>query len=317
MLKYQNLLNQLSLEEKVKLITSNERIKNQQIENYEFPTIGFINSLKDIIDSHITPSFNSLGSVYDTKLIEEYGYEIGKYLRSIKFDKIVNIPINPISDNNTEAFSSSRLVSARLGSHLARGIENGGHLAAYSKLPGLKGINLDSYFNDDLYSFKVAFSDYKPFSCLISSSDALDTVSGDYGYNGLKVVLAKNDDDFKNSINHKATLSINENNNNVELILEAVENYEKLKRQLAKDEITNDVLTSAVNSGEAINPYSIDEMLDELLDKLAKFETIKNENVEFNLDKLNEIEYRIAQGYWFQNTYFWKTNNRQEYEVPF
>ncbi len=296
MLKYQNLLNQLSLEEKVKLITSNERIKNQQIENYEFPTIGFINSLKDIIDSHITPSFNSLGSVYDTKLIEEYGYEIGKYLRSIKFDKIVNIPINPISDNNTEAFSSSRLVSARLGSHLARGIENGGHLAAYSKLPGLKGINLDSYFNDDLYSFKVAFSDYKPFSCLISSSDALDTVSGDYGYNGLKVVLAKNDDDFKNSINHKATLSINENNNNVELILEAVENYEKLKRQLAKDEITNDVLTSAVNSGEAINPYSIDEMLDELLDKLAKFETIKNENVEFNLDKLNEIEYRIAQG---------------------
>ena len=83
MLKYQNLLNQLSLEEKVKLITSNERIKNQQIENYEFPTIGFINSLKDIIDSHITPSFNSLGSVYDTKLIEEYGYEIGKYLRSI------------------------------------------------------------------------------------------------------------------------------------------------------------------------------------------------------------------------------------------
>ena len=295
MLKYQNLLNHLTLEEKIKLVTSNERIKNSQIENFEFPTIDFISTLKDIVEGFIMPSYNSLGSVYDTKLLYEFGTELGKYLKSINYNKIVNIPIGPISDNNPVAFSSSRLVSARLGSSFASGIENGGYLASYGILPGLEGIDLNRYFNDDLYSYKVAFSNYKPFGAILSSSDSLDTLSGDYGYNGLKVTIAKNDDDFKNSINHKSTLSINEKNNNVEIIMEATCNYEKLVKALKKEEITNLELTQKLSSGEAINPYTIDEMLDNLLDKLAKFDSTIKSGLEFDFSRLNELEYRISQ----------------------
>ncbi len=294
MLKYQNLLNHLTLEEKIRLVTSTERIKNSQIEDYDLPTIEFVNTLKDIIPDFIMPSFNSLGALYDTKLISEFGEELGKYLSSINFNKIINIPISPISDNNSVGFSSSRLVSARLGSALARGIEKGGHLASYGILPGLVGIDLDRYFNDDLYSYKVAFSDYKPFASILSSSDSLDTVCGDYAYNGLKVVLSKGDSDFRNSINHKATLSINDNVNNVEIIKEAIDNYEKLVKALKKEEITNAELTEKINIGEAINPYSIDEMLDELLDKLARFDSTVKAGSEFDFSKLNELEYKIS-----------------------
>ena len=295
MLKYQNLLNHLSLEEKIKLVTSNERIKNGQINDFDFPSIDFVSTLKDIVENFIMPSYNSLGAVYDTKLLYEFGTELGKYLKSINYNKIVNVPIGPISDSNPMAFSSSRLVTARLGSSFAKGIENGGALASYGILPGLNGIDLNRYFNDDLYSYKVAFSSYKPFASILSSSDALDTLSGDYGYNGLKVTLSKNDDDFKNSINHKSTLSINDSNNNVEIIMEAIENYERLVKALKKDEITNAELTEKINSGEAINPYTIDEMLDNLLDKLAKFDSTVKAGLEFDFSKLNELEYRISQ----------------------
>ena len=72
MLKYQNLLNHLTLEEKIRLVTSTERIKNSQIEDYDLPTIEFVNTLKDIIPDFIMPSFNSLGALYDTKLISEF-----------------------------------------------------------------------------------------------------------------------------------------------------------------------------------------------------------------------------------------------------
>ena len=108
MLKYQNLLNHLSLEEKIKLITSTERIKNSQIENYEFPNLTYLDSLKDSISGFIVPSYNSLGSVYDTSLLEEFGIELGKYFSKSNNKKIINIPIGPISDSNPVAFSSSR-----------------------------------------------------------------------------------------------------------------------------------------------------------------------------------------------------------------
>ena len=295
MLKYQNLLNHLTIEEKVKLITSDERIKNKQIKDYEFPSIDFVDSLKDIVNDFIMPSYNSLGSVYDTNLIKEFGEKLGNYLASINYNKIINIPISPISDNNPNAFSSSRLVSARLGSNFANGIENGGHFASYGVLPGLSGINLDSYFNDDLYSYKVAFSAYKPYASILSSSDAIDTLNGDYDFRGLKIVLAKNELDLKTAINHKSSLSILDNKNNVELIIEAVNNYNKLKNQLAKGEISNEALTSAISRGDAINPYTIDEILDFLLDKLAHFEELTKKPASFNFKELEEIEYRISQ----------------------
>ena len=295
MLKYQNLLNQLSLEEKIKLITSNERIKNNQIENYEFPSIDYIDNMKDIVEGIITPSINSLGSVYDKDLIEEYGYEIGKYLSSINYKKIINIPIGPIMNNDSVAFSSSRLVSARIGASLARGIEKGGHLASYGVLPGLEGIDLDSYFNDVLYSYKVAFSDYKPFSCLLSSSDSLDTVNDDYQYDGLKVVFAKDSVDLANSINHHSTLSITDDLNIVDKIKTAVLNYENIKIKLSKGEITNDVFTNCIKTGEAINPYTIDEVLDSLFTHLAEYQKLTNQNVEFDSKRLNELEYRLSQ----------------------
>ena len=295
MLKYQNLLNQLSLEEKIKLITSRERIKNSQIENYDFPSIDYVDDLKDEIENFISPSFNSLGCVYDKALIEEYGVELGKYFASKNYNKIINIPISPLASKDSVAFSSSRLVSARIGAALARGIEKGGFVASYGLLPGLVGINLDSYFNDDLYSYKVAFSDYKPYSCILSTSDAVDTTSGDYGFGGLKVVLAKDYSDLKNAVNHQSELTIFDGNESVEVIKEAVERYEELKKQLAKGEITNEVFTRAIKSGEAINPYFIDETLDNLLSSLVIFQNAISQNIEFDRKRLDEIEYRLSQ----------------------
>ena len=295
MLKYQNLLNQLSLEDKIKLITSKERIKNNQIENYDFPSIDYTDNLKDLIKGFITPSFNSLGCVYDKTLIEEYGLELGKYLASINYNKIINIPISPIANKDSIGFSSSRLVSARIGASLARGIEKGGFLASYGVLPGLVGINLDSYFNDDLYSYKVAFSDYKPYSCVLSTSDALDTVTGDYSFDGLKVVLAKDNSDLKNAINHHSELTIFDSYDTVECIKAAVEKYEELKKKLASGEITNEVFTQSIKSGEAINPYFIDETLDNFLSSLVIYQKAITQNVEFDMKKLEEIEYRLSQ----------------------
>ena len=295
MLKYQNLLNHLSLEEKIKLVTSSECIKNRQINDYVFPNLEFISDLKDIIPNFIMPSYNSLGATYDVGLISDFAREVGKYLASTKLNKIVNVPINPLSDTNPIAFSSSRLVSAKLGSAFAAGIEEGGQFSSYGVIPCLEGIDLFRYFNDDLYSYKVAFSNYKPFAAILSSSDTLDTLNGDYRYDGLKAVISKNDSDFKNSINHNSTLSIYENKNNVELIKEAVEKYESLVKQLKNEEISNAELTAKINSGEAINPYTIDEMLDELLDKLAKVDNLSRNEVQFDFAKLEELEYKISQ----------------------
>lgn len=294
MLKYQNLLNQLNLEEKIKLITSKEKIKNNQNEVYSVPLIDYTDEMKDIIPNVITPSINSLGAIYDKALIEEYGVELGKYLASIKYNKIINIPIGPILSKDSVAFSSSRLVTASLGAALARGIEKGGFLASYGTLPELEGIDLDKYFNDDLYSYKVAFNDYKPYSCIMNTCDSLDTVIGDYEYKGLKVVIAKNDIDSITAINHNCELTIVEEEN-IELIKNAVLKYDELKKKLSNGEINNLDFTSAIIKGEAINPYTIDSILDELFSHLSVFEEKTNQNVEFDSLKLNEIEYRLSQ----------------------
>ncbi len=292
--KYQSVISNLSIEEKLKLITSNKYIENAQIKDYVVPNLRVDFGFKDKIDNFINPSIKSMGALYDTNLIENYGYQIGKYLSFKNFDRIINVTVNPIQDNNS-AFSSSRLVTAKMAAALVKGMERGGFLASYGIIPSLKGIDLNSYYNDDLYSFKVAFSIYKPFACVLDSPDALDILIDDYNYEGLKIVINHNQNELINSINHNVELSIVDGFTiDYNALLEATNKYNIEKNKLAKGEIsTNDFRNMLVKS-LILNPEAIDIALCSLLEKLIKMDNHFKQKIEYAPVILETFEYEIA-----------------------
>lgn len=303
--KYQTLISKLTLEQKLKLLVSNKYIENSQIEDYVVPNLKIEFNFKDMMDDFINPSAKSLGALYDSKLVEEYGMGIGKYLSSIRLNRIINIPCNPIQDDNN-AFSSSRLVSAINASSLAKGIEKGGFLASYGIIPSLNDIDLNSYYNDDLYSFKVAFKKYKPFACVINSPDSLDVIIDDYKYDGLKIVIVKNQKELINSLNHFVELSITSGFNvDFNQLVDSITKYKIEKNKLVNDEISTNDFKNMIIKSEILNPEAVDEALCSLLDKLNKMEEHYNQDFLYDINILNEIEYRVSR----QSVVLLKNNN--------
>ena len=294
MMKYQVLLAKLSLEEKLKLITSNTYIENNQITDYLVPVLNFNFEFKDLVDDFVNPSIESLGSLYDKNLIYKYGLEIGKYLSYKNYKKVINIPCNPTTGTEP-SFSSSKLVTARMAASIAKGIEEGGFLCSYGIIPSLKSINLNSYYNDEMYSFKVALGQYKPFACIFDSPDALDIVKEEYNYNGLKVVIAHDISEVITSINHKAELTISKDFSiSYGQLLEAANNFVIAKNKLLKQEITPNEFRNMILSANILSVDAIDDALVSLLEKLAFMETIESQKLEYDIENMKNIEYALT-----------------------
>lgn len=287
---FEKIIGKFSLEQKIRLITSLKQITNSQIEDYIVPTINFEFNFCDIIENFINPSINSLGSIYDTNIIEKYGIELGRCLSHLKNKKIINIPLNT-KDINMPSFSSSKLVTAKMASYLAKGIEKGGYLASYGIVPGLNSIDLNEYINDILYTYKVSLSYYKPFALVLDSPDALDIITKDYEYLGLKVVITRDKNELINSLNQGAELTIASgftiNYAELEILTEA---YKKAKKKLRDDEISHTEFRNMLVRSEILNPEAIDKALISLLEKLSYMDNILNNHQKYDMEKLKNVE---------------------------
>jgi len=260
MLKYERIIKNLTIKEKLELITSCDFSKTREIENYEFPIMRITNL--DELDFN----FNKVGATFNTDLIRKSGIHNGVLKLNENDKTILALPIT----TEGKCFSTDPYLNGIFTASFAKGVEEAGCLTAYKLVPRLKDSNIFAYFNEKLRSFNVAINNYEPFMVQTDTSDSISYID-ELGYDGFKVVLTKSQIDLINSINNKVNLSVSDNDN-IEAIEDAIKNYNALYKKYSEQQITLTEFYTEINSSNALNPHDIDELVDKMLVALNVYE---------------------------------------------
>lgn len=124
------LLKELTLDEKISLMTGIDAVNVAPIERLGIPSFRFKDGPNGVTNTISTcfPTGVTMGSTWNTALIEELGAAIGREARDCSYNVIlgptVNIHRTPLGGRNFESFGEDPFLSGKIGAAYTRGVQS-------------------------------------------------------------------------------------------------------------------------------------------------------------------------------------------------
>ena len=128
--KTEELLSQMTLEEKVSLLAGKDAIELPAIERLGIPSLRMKDGPHGVTDGEATcfPTGVNMGSSWNPKLVQEVGAAIGRETRAKGYHIIlgpcVNIHRQPLGGRNFESFSEDPFLSSRITVSYVKGVQS-------------------------------------------------------------------------------------------------------------------------------------------------------------------------------------------------
>ncbi len=275
MLKYQEIIKNLSINEKIDLILSSNRCGNKTISNYELPVLKNVSN-SEILTQGKLKSFHFLGLTWNQELIRNIGASIGR----CNHDHIVNFSM--LNENNEGYFSSNSYLAGKIVGNLLKGIESEKTLTSLSCIPNNSIDNVNYHLNT-LESFDIALKMSSPFIIETSNPNIKDLTSK-LEYKGYVSYNEIEPNTVPKALYNEALFVTSENK---EEIINAINLYYEYQKKLSNGEISKAHFDEQERRGVIFDPNKLDSMVDKVLIALSEYDaaTTKytNEINPFNL----------------------------------
>lgn len=277
MLKFENVIRNLNLEEKVTLITS-DRLGNNAVSHYNVPTFSLVEDIKENANNIILPNYSDLGQTWNLELVN-------KFAEGISFNSIYNKQKNvigvPTFTSGNLSFGSCQYLVGKLAAAYIRGIENGGSFSCLDKAP--------SNYDNSFLGSEIAYKEGSP-SAVLSNGSACSKLLNDTYYKGLKISNVTNKEELISSIYEGNNLFFTENIDAYKTVVEAVVAYKNAKEEFLNGKITLADFNTLEKTGKILDEERLDASLDGLLFNLMQYaEKLSEEGEVFDNSLLKEV----------------------------
>lgn len=297
-LKYENIIKELTLEEKASLMSGKNFWESQEIARLNIPSIFLADGphgirkqiaaadhlgLNESTKATCFPTASAMASSWNVNLANKVGIALGKEARyqdvNVLLGPGMNVKRNPLCGRNFEYFSEDPYLAGKIAANMVSGIQESGvsacikHFACNSQ--ELRRMNVDSIVDErtlrELYltNFEIAVKEGKP-NCIMSSYNLVNGV-------------------YANENEHLANILRKEWGFNGVMVSDWGGCNDRVKGLIAGNELempttdgdTNKEIVKAVKDG-TLQESVLDECVDRLLDLI--FKTQKEEGKDYSID---------------------------------
>lgn len=270
MLKFENIIKNLNLEEKVSLVSS-DRFGNRNIESYDIPTFAITRKMENNAMNVVLPKYQSLGQTWDEELVKNFGEQVS--LNSIYHKQRVMIGA-PTLTSGEDSFGCCQYLVGKLAAAYIKGIENGGSFSCLNKAP--------EKYDDNFLGSEIAFKEGTPSAYLSSGDASIDLLNSNY-FKGLRISCVSSEEELIARIYEGNHLVITQNVDAFKCINDALEGYKKAVEQYSNKRMTLADLNTLEKEGKILNEEKLDEAIDYLLFMITSFvSTLQNEGEPFD-----------------------------------
>lgn len=252
MLKYFDLLKNLSIDEKISLLIARKKFVNSKIDNYDFPIIDLKDNLFD--------SYEFLANTWNNDLFKK----MGCYFKVINSNKASVLSFE--SDN--VFISSSNFLSSQIEKSLIEGSNIAGGVIVLDNLDanGLREFCENNY--DDVVNAK-------PFAISINAP-FIDSIKE--FYHGLLFVNCTNSLDIIKTISTSKGLIVADYDKDtiISCVNEAIKKYDEYKLLLQDGKLSRADFHDFEVAGDILSVDTLDNAVDFLLDKLNEYDSLIN-----------------------------------------
>lgn len=287
MLKFESIIRNLSLDEKISFITSNELYKSLKVENYDLPIFEIVKAYDlNGINSDLKISYKSLLSTWGINYAHKYFSNIYESINS--YNKVFGVEIKDIQKRYIDGIYPDNYLLGSFSKLEIEAINSKGYFSCITDFPR---IYYDKFNFNDVTPYLIALSG-NPSSIILKTKDSLDFVNKNTGFSGFKFYEATDDLDSIYALNNGAIFLFYENAK--EAILSALDRYDEELEKLNNGIITNAYFESLKNQGLILSSELLDKIVNDNFSMLLKlddsFKISKRENVEINeAEETNDI----------------------------
>ena len=287
MLKFDSIIRNLSLDEKISFISSSVKYQSFKVENYDLPRFEIKKSYEiEGANDYLKVSYKSLFSSWGINFANKYFNDI--YSRVNSFETIFGVSIKDSSKKYVDGIYPDNYLLGSFAKLELDALNNKGYFSCITDFPR---VYYDKFNFDDLAPYLIALSS-NPSSVILKTHDSLDFINKQTDFKGFKFFEASTDEDTIYALNNGSIFVFYENTK--EAILNALDKYEEEKVKLDSGLITNIEFEKLKNYGLILSSEKLDYILNEYFSMLLKLddsfkpievkETIEKNNAEAEND---------------------------------
>ena len=310
-LKNKNIIEKMTLEDKVKLCSGASFWDTEKMEQYEIESISMSDGphglrrqegesdhlgINNSLPATCFPTACSSGSTWNIKLLKEMGKAIGEEAQELGVDVVlgpgVNIKRNPLCGRNFEYFSEDPYIAGKMGAAWIQGVQEEGrgtslkHFACNNQENERLSSNsmVDERALREIYlaPFEMAVKEGKPSTVMCSYNKINGTYASDNSY--LLREILREEWGFDGLV----VTDWGAMNDRVEAFKAGVE-----LEMPSSGKIFDKIVIDAVNEGKLDESY-IDECVDRLLSLIKNSLSNRKENYKFDIDAHHNLAKKIA-----------------------
>jgi len=275
MLKYIEIIRNLTLDEKIKALFNLEFDGNKHIATYELP----IFSLKkdNSFENFEYPLYSNLAQTWDKELLNKLFACYGARIANLKSNMIVAASADT---NSPYTFSSDPYLNGDLTASFINGL-NSAHVPC--GIIDLKGLSseIEKDRNNNLLYVEKLLDKAEPFMIHQIDSSVTAILCREFNYKGFLLFNASNDIEAVKGFFNKNYLAFNSIENAEEVMKKAISAYKNALLDVNQGYISQGQFEDLERTGQIFNPELLDSLIDNQLDYLAKFDYLtRHENPE-------------------------------------
>ena len=225
MLKFENMIRNLNLEQKATLITSSE-LKNNSIIHYDFPLFTVVSDMVDKAPNVVLPTYHQLGQTWNEELISTFGEELSSNMIYYKHRNMLGASTLTEGDNS---FGQYQYLVGKLAAAEIRGIEKGGAFACLNKAPNA--------YDSTFLASEIALKEGAP-SAFVSTNDSSVKTLNDVYFNGLRISYAATEAEVIQSVYNGNHLTVSTELDAKKCVVTAAKEYKRAKDEYLHGKIT-------------------------------------------------------------------------------
>ena len=283
MLKFESIIRNLTLDEKISFITSDVKYQSFKVENYDLPKFE-IKKAYDLegINNELKISYKSLISSWGINYANRYFNDIYEGINS--YEKIFGIDVKDVDKKYVDGIYPNDYLLGSFAKLEIEAVNNKGYFSCVTDFPR---VYYDKFNYNDLTPYLIALSG-NPSSVILKTKDALDFTNKYSSYKGFKFFDANSDEDVIYALNNGAIFIFYDNAK--EAILNALDRYEVEYAKLANGLIANNEFEQMIEQGLIISNEKLDSILNEFFLMLLKLDDSFKRNLNKKKVEINEVD---------------------------